>query len=209
VALRRTFIELSLKLDEFFRSLDSLSHAALDVKEERALGLANLVADGCDVVQGFLADAQASLAGALRALGPPLDLENARLAVVAAKDNYLEAVERLDDLREERLEQVEGEGAELGPKGPVWAATVRAAFEQGRSHAWEVVPAFFACFEEISERAVAGSVSVQTTSIGQQVNVGEESLAAADPGSLASAALAAGARAAVSVPVSRNPGGQP
>jgi len=207
VALRKTFVDLGVKLDEMFRSLDSLYSAALFIRAERVEGLTRPIADSVVDAQGFLADAQATLAGAQRAMGPPLDLEGVRLGLVAAKESYLAATEALGGLASQRLEELETAGLELGRGGPEWSRTVRDAFDQCSAQAWEVVPAFFACFEEISERAGTG-VSVQTTSIGQQVNVGEEAVASTDPASLAAVALSAGARAAASFPASRNPGGQ-
>ncbi len=201
MALRPNLLDLSLRLGDLVESVDSLRRAALDIYEERALGLAALVADECEVAKGFLDEARAALADALRALDPPVDFESARVGVLRVKDGFLEAVVRLDALRTRRLRDVANEGSEIGPNGVRWAATVRRSFDDCRSHAWEAVGPFFASFEEITERMAAGAVSVQTTSIGQQINVGEEE--AADPGSLAGAALRAGVRA-VSIP-----GGQP
>ena len=190
-SLRRILPQLVTKLDELFLGFERLRFAALDATEERALGLATLVADGSEVAAGFVAEAQTALSGAQRALGPPLDLESVRLLVGDAKDNFLEAVERLAELREQRLEQVGAEGREL-TRDTSWAPTVHAAFDQARDIAWEVVPSLLRALEEIAERAASAGVSVQTTSIGQQVNVADELEAAS----------------ALAAPFTRNPGGQ-
>ena len=75
----------------------------------------------------------------------------------------------------ERLAEIDDAGSQ-GSDWRDWSAGVVDALEHCREQNAGLVSALFACFEELVERATAGSVSVQTTSIGQQVTVPRDAL---------------------------------
>src|SRR5689334_21759635 len=98
MALRKSFDDLGPRLDELFRVVGELQRSALDVHEEAALGLVSIFANGADDLHGDVAEARVAVDEARAAIGPPLDAERVRLALVAAKDHVLLAGERLDVL---------------------------------------------------------------------------------------------------------------
>jgi hypothetical protein len=171
MALRKTFGELAVRFNELCGAVDALQRAASDHPTEPAVTLARIFGDGADDVDGFLVEARAAAAAADAAIGPPVDLDRMRIALVEAEVQYLHAAERLERLTGcEQVMELDNAVRELGREGRDWALGVRDAVEQCREQSHDIVPALFACFEELTERATASAVSVQTTNIGQQVS---------------------------------------
>jgi hypothetical protein len=154
MALGKTFEALSVQLDELFRAADGLQRAARDEPAEQPVALVRILDDAADDVHGWLANALAAVERGREAIAPPLDLERAGAELVRAKDAYFVATERLATLlTPERLMEITGAGQERGGEWREWAAGVRDALDQCRTQDRTVLPALFACFEEIAEHA--------------------------------------------------------
>jgi hypothetical protein len=138
-----------------FRAVDGLQRAVRDEPTANTLALVRILDDGADDVHGWLANALEAAQNADAAAAPPLvDLESAQAALVEAKGAYFVAAERLGTLlAPERLAEIEGAGRERGGDWREWAIGVHDALEQCRAQDRAIVPALFACFEEVSEHA--------------------------------------------------------
>jgi hypothetical protein len=179
MALKKIFAELSTQLDELFAAAEGLQRAAWDTPPNSAgHALIRIVGESADDVDGWLADARGAMGEALAATESPVDVVRALRGLVQAKEGYFRAVDVLGQLlAPERLEEIDDVGARDRDWGE-WSAGVVDALARCREQNAGVVPVLFYCFEELAERASAGSVSVQTTSIGQQVTVPRDELAA-------------------------------
>jgi hypothetical protein len=179
VALRKTFDALCVQLDEMFRATDELQRAARDKPAQGDLALVRIFGEAADTLQGWLAEALEAAGAAAAAAEPPADLDRARVALAAANERVFRVVDGLADLVSyERIDELAGAGRELGGAWLDWAVGVRYALEQCREQLDLVAESFFACWQELAERATAGGVSVRATAIGQQLST--ETLAAAN-----------------------------
>jgi hypothetical protein len=177
MALGKTCEAFSVLLDEMLTSVDLLNGRARDSAVEDS-ALPGIIGDAADNMHGWLADASAAARDAVKATCGQPDLEAARRALVAAKEAYFRLVQAAIPLFElERLEEIEAIGRELRGDWADWALQVTDALAQCRELYDAVLPALFDCFEELVERALGGAVSVQTTSVGQQLSIPRELLA--------------------------------
>jgi hypothetical protein len=178
MALGKTCETFSVQLNELFRAVDVLQGRARD-SESQDSALPGILGEAADDMHGWLADALAAAREAVEASAGPVELDRTRRALVGAKEAYFHVVEAsLPLFATERLEEIEAIGPELKGDWPDWAEHVTDALTQCREQFDTLLPALFDCFEELAERATAGSVSVQNTSIGQQVTIPHEELAA-------------------------------
>ena len=180
MSLRKTFEELCDRLDDLFRAVDRLQKEARDKPAGDDVALAQILDRQADDLHGWLAEASGAAAAALQAVGPPVDLERARLSLLAAQEHcsarFAETVS--DVLSYDRLDEVRGVPLERGDKWRDWSEDVTEALGACRERLDALTQAFFLCWQELSERVALGGVSVQATNIGQQVMVPREEFVA-------------------------------
>jgi hypothetical protein len=178
VALKKTFEALATELDELLSAANTLQGRAWDPPQGSAgHALVRIVGEDADDVHGWLTGACGAAREAMVATDSPIDPVRALGALVGAKDGYLRAADVLARLlAPERLAEIDDAGSQSSDWHE-WSAGVVDALEHCREQNVGLVPGLFACFEELAERATAGAVSVQTTSIGQQVTIPRDALA--------------------------------
>jgi len=62
-------------------------------------------------------------------------------------------------------------GRDRGGEWLIWTRNVKTALEACREPLYEVNQAIFACWLELTDRLAAATISVQATSIGQQITL--------------------------------------
>jgi hypothetical protein len=176
MALEQAFRELR----QHFRILrDGLEALTMTAEEDRPtrndVVVAGRLSDALLAARGLLEEANSAADEAYRALVHPLDTNSARQALINCQERFhrfaynfafeLASYERLDDLRTV--------GTERGAHWLNWAGVVQQGLEQGLTHVEDVRNAIFLCWQELTERIVAGAVSIKNTTIGQQFMVPE------------------------------------
>jgi len=178
MALGKTCEAFAVELDELFRAVDVLQGRARDSASQDS-ALPGILAQAADDMHGWLAEALVAAREGVQATAGPVDLDRTRRALVGAKEAYFHIAKAAGPLfATERLEEIEAIGPELKGDWPDWAEHVTDALTQCREQFDTLLPSLFDCFEELVDRATAGWVSVQNTSIGQQVTIPREELAA-------------------------------
>lgn len=104
---------------------------------------------------------------------PGFDVNAARQALVFCQDQFNRITHRFtfDLVSYDRLSQLMRLGHERRGEWQAWAGGVRRELEGCQQHLYDTSQALFRCWQEIAERVGMTSVSVQTTTIGQQVTV--------------------------------------
>ena len=133
--------------------------------------------DAVEDALGWLAEALGQvepLACTPPANGPAgFDANRARQALVTAQEQYNRIMNRFtfDLISYDRVAQLMQLGRERRGEWHDWAGIVRQELESCQQHLYDTNQALFRCWLEIAERVGMTSVSVQTTTIGQQVTV--------------------------------------
>jgi hypothetical protein len=174
MALEAAFHDLAV---QFEKLRDVLCGLRLTVVEDKpSEGDAMLVEDFGDTVMDLLEGVDGASAAAnegRKAAGHPLDVERARRALAACHERFNRTMYHFssDLMRYERVSELERLGRERGGEWPVWTFSVKESLDHCQQPFYDVNQALFQCWQEIAERVGMGSVSVQTTSIGQQITV--------------------------------------
>lgn len=172
MALETVFRELSLSLHRLHDSLNALHATTGDTppRDESALadGLQNAVLD----MMGTLHEARKAAMQARKAVGHPANLDSARHALTTCQERF----HRLDQLFASELVSYEKlkELARLGSERRAWipwASTVKVGIEQCREPLEQTSRALVACWEELAERLGMVNISMQATTVGQQITV--------------------------------------
>ena len=175
MTIERTFGDLSQRLQELQESLSGLG-VTIDEDKPRDddVALASILSDAVLAAAGFLEEARQAAEEAQRAVADRCDTDLARRALIRCQKSFHSFGARFaaELCCCERLEDLKSVG-QRGQEWARWAAVAVESLEQCREQVEEIRNALFACWQELTERMGATTVSVRTTNIGQQFTVRE------------------------------------
>jgi hypothetical protein len=171
VTIEHAFCELLVQLRELDEALEALGRTADEDKPmQDDVVIASILSDAVLAERGFLEEARQAAEEAYRAALDPSNAARARGALICCQKEFhrfaghfaseLGSCDRIEDLRTV--------GKERGQGWLNWTTVVTQALEQCRGLVEEARNALFLCWQELSERMSVTSVSVHTTTIGQQ-----------------------------------------
>jgi hypothetical protein len=169
--IERTFRDL---WTQFRRLQDTLLALRLTVVEDRPVkgdvALVDQLEDSILDQMGLLDEGLKAAQAALKAVGHPTDLGQARLAVTTCQERFhgIEQQFSADLVSYEKLKDLVSLGVR-GGEWPLWAKSVKDGLEQCREPLDDASKALAACWQEIAERVGTTSISVQATNIGQKI----------------------------------------
>jgi hypothetical protein len=172
VALEATFDDLVSQLRQLRDTLQGLRLTAVEDRPKgEAVMLIDQMGDASEEVLGRLQEALSHAENAQHAVGPTIDLNGARRSLTASQEQFHELAHSFyeDFLSYERVEAL----LELPQKREhgwlAWTESARRGVDSCRSAINATGYAYFHCWQEIAERVGTNLVSVQTTSVGQQI----------------------------------------
>jgi len=172
MALEAAFNTLSQQLQLFDEALAELHRTVIEKPRKRDVVLVDLLSDAVDDLCGWLAEAKlVALEGISASISDSLNQVRRFLKASQEKLNLI--TERLisDLLCYERIAELTSLGRDRGGEWLIWTRNVKTALEACREPLYEVNQAIFACWLELTDRLAAATISVQATSIGQQITL--------------------------------------
>jgi hypothetical protein len=179
VSLRTEFQGLCAQLESLGETLSRLRMAVDDHPQTGATPrLLESIGDSVEDAHGWLEEALALASAAAdgdereRASGG-FDVNRARQALVFCQEQFNRIMSRFtfDLVSYDRVAQLVRLGQERRGEWQTWAVLVKQELEGCQQHLYDTTQALFRCWLEIAERVGMTSVSVHTTTIGQQVTV--------------------------------------
>jgi len=176
VPLEATFHDLSRQLA---RLLEAFRDARLTVVEDAPLrdtvALVDRLGDAIEDVVGWAQEAFAASNEAEHAVAQPLDSHRARQALTTCQErfNRLTSVFSSDLVSYERIVDLQRLAQRPGGEWRLWVSAVRQVLERVRPPIQDVSQALFLCWQALAERLGTASVSIQNTTIGQQISTTE------------------------------------
>ena len=177
MSLRTEFQGLCAQLESLDETLSRLRTAIDDHPGSGAAPhLLDSVGDAVEDTRGWLEEALALAAtvGANQERGPNgFDVNRARQALVFCQEQFNRIMSRFtfDLVSYDRVAQLVRLGRERRGEWQTWAGLVKQELEGCQQQLYDTNQALFRCWLEIAERVGMTSVSVHTTTIGQQVTV--------------------------------------
>jgi len=172
---------LAAALDQVLASLQAMREALLDVRiaaiEDKPrrgdVVLVDVFGDAADELLGWLEDAVSEIGIARQAIEHGPDLYHVRRELIGCQQYYQRIALRFsfDLLSYARMAELMSCGRTRGDAWRGWANGLKNALERCRQPLYDLDQALFECWQELTERMGAASVSVQATNIGQQVMV--------------------------------------
>lgn len=170
--LEMAFRELSLqlrKLRETFLGVRLTVVEDKPLRDEVALvdTFGNIVED----IMGWIEEAVGAAADSEQAVAGPLDAYRGRRALTTCQERFNRlALQFSSDLMSyERISELKRFGRQRGGEWLRWTKTVTQALDQCREPLQTVNQALFMCWQELTDRLGMTSISVQNTTIGQQI----------------------------------------
>jgi hypothetical protein len=129
------------------------------------------LADAVSELQGAIEEAQHAAARAERAVRHPRNLVETQLALIVIQRCMNGALKTfLEDVSAyEAIQKLIAMGRRKGGKWPEWIALVGTIVEACRVPLYETFQALSECWQELTDRLSAKSISLQTTNVGQQI----------------------------------------
>lgn len=177
MSLRTEFQGLCAQLESLDETLSRLRTAIDDHPGTGAEPhLLDSFGDAVEDTRGWLEEALAlaSQVGANQERGPNgFDVNRARQALVFSQEQFNRIMSRFtfDLVSYDRVAQLVRLGRERRGEWQTWAVLVKQELEGCQQQLYDTNQALFRCWLEIAERVGMTSVSVHTTTIGQQVTV--------------------------------------
>jgi len=172
VALEATFGDLSVQLLQLQEAVKGLRLTAVeDLPEGDVVMLVQQIGDSAQELVGRLQGAGSHAEQALQAVGQVPDLNGARRSLAMSQEEFMELSGTFleDFLSFERVGAMIRLGQVRGRDWAQWVESIRRGVEVCTSAIRAVNGAYFHCWQEIAERVGTNSVSVQTTTVGQQI----------------------------------------
>jgi len=121
---------------------------------------------------GTLHEARKAALNARRAVGHPVDLDQARRALTLCQERFhrIEQLFAADLVSYEKFKELDRLGNERRAWLP-WSSTVKQGIEQCRQPLEQTSAALAACWQELAERLGTMSISMQATNVGQQISM--------------------------------------
>ena len=173
MALEATFRDLSVYLQHLHDALNALQVTLGDKPPDGESALADGVEATVLDMMGTLHEARKAALDARRAVGHPVDLDQARRALTICQQRF-QQIERqaADDLTSyDKLKELARLGSERRREWLPWATSVRQSIEQYRQPQEAVSLALANCWQELAERLGTISISMQATNVGQQITL--------------------------------------
>ncbi len=173
MALEKTFRKFSTQLR---RLLDRLQELRVTVVEDKPTSNDAAIVDKLEYavedLLGWLNEVIEAGRIAERAVGHPLDMEQARRALTTCQEQFhrLEQSFGVNLISYERVKDLTSFGRERRGEWPSWVTSAKQGIEQCRQPLEEAGKALAECWQEIAERVGALSVSVRNTNIGQKID---------------------------------------
>jgi hypothetical protein len=172
VALEATFEDLTGQLRKLRDVLQALSMTTgEDRSRAEAVVLVDKINDSVMELAGWLENSLAAAEKGEEAVSQVPDLNRARRQLAVSQEGFQKLSEAFfsDLLSYDRIAELVQFGSEHGRQWMAWANTVKRGLEGCRPHLDTVAHSYFRCWQEIAERVGTSSVSLQTTTIGQQI----------------------------------------
>jgi len=174
MALRKVLELLAVTLDGMTGAVRELKVHVADQSGADAV-LVERLDDGVQDLLALLAEARIAVGRALMPGERTAAVAVAATELATAHDRVLEATRKLNVLlAHETVVDLLELGTSRGGGWLPWAEAVHDALDRCRGPLDDVHRSLLECWQEVAERGVAGSVSVQATNIGQQVTVPSE-----------------------------------
>lgn len=173
MAIEAAFQTLVGKLGAAREAFESLRLTAVEDRPLRdEVLLVERLGNAVDDFQGWLEEAAAAAGEAQQTVRHPLDGYRARETLARAHERFLRLEYQFffEGVSYEKIDELSRFGRRRGREWLGWTGSVIQALDQCRAPLRDVDAALLVCWQELSERLGAGSVSVQTTNIGQQIS---------------------------------------
>lgn len=182
--LKEAVDELQLNISgDYYPQSRSNHPAGVDEGREQAPFPVEQLGDAVSELQGAIDEAQhAAFAATERAVRHPRRLPEIQTALItiqrcinAVLKTYLEDVDAY-----EAMQRLAVMANRKGGEWPKWVALVRTVIQACRSPLHETLQALLECWQELAEATAAKAISLQTTTIGQQITKPEHQTHAAN-----------------------------
>jgi len=172
VALEATFRDLSVCLHHLHDGLNELQVTLGDKPPDDESALADGVEAAVLDMMGILHEARKAAMNARKAVGHPVDLDQARRALTICQQRFHQIEQQFasDLVSYERLKELDRLGNERRAWLP-WSSTVKQGIEQCRQPLAQTSTALASCWQELAERLGTMSISMQATNVGQQITM--------------------------------------
>jgi hypothetical protein len=172
VALEATFRDLSVCLHQLHDALNELQVTLGDKPIDDESAVADDVETKVLDAMGTLHEARKAALNARRAVGHPVDLDQARRALTLCQERFhrIEQLFAADLVSYEKFKELDRLGNERRAWLP-WSSTVKQGIEQCRQPLEQTSAALAACWQELAERLGTMSISMQATNVGQQISM--------------------------------------
>jgi hypothetical protein len=176
VALEATFRGLCFCLHQLHDAVNELQVTLGDKPPDDESALADGLETAVLDIMGTLHEARKAALNARRAVGHPLNLDQARRALTICQQRFHQIEQQFasDLVSYEKLKELARLGSERRAWLP-WANTVKQSIEQCRQPLEEASKTLAACWQELAERL--GMVNFSVRSIGQQIKMAAEAKA--------------------------------
>ncbi len=183
MALERTFRELPDSLRRLRDCVLALQLTAReDVPKQGSVLLIDKLGDTVDDTLGWTEESLALSIAALQAVTHPVDMEQARRALVECQEQFLRVQQCF--LRElfsyELGKDLVAFGKTRQGEWRAWVKSVRQGLAHCRIPLEECGRVLMHCWQDIAEHASAATMSVHTTNIGQQITAADLKTTAGD-----------------------------
>ena len=172
MALQKSFQALCGQLRELQEVLEAVNTTVEEDRPRRKdVVVASSLADAILAVRGLLEESRVAADEACDAIGPSPDLDRARRALTTCQERFHRfAAEFSHDLVSyDRMADLASVARERGRDWASWVEVVHQGLAQCQAFVEEGREALFLCWQDLTERLSATSVSVHTTNIGQQL----------------------------------------
>lgn len=181
MSLRTEFQSLYAQLESLNETLSNLRTAIDDHPPKgTSVLLLDAFGDAVEDTLGWLEEALGLVVPLMQASeqrpASDFDMNRARQALVICQEHFNRIMSRFmfDLVSYDKVAQLMQLGRERRGEWQAWAVMVKQELEGCQQHLYDTNQALFRCWLEIAERIGMNSVSVQTTTIGQQVTVPHE-----------------------------------
>jgi hypothetical protein len=176
MALEKTFQELPAELRRLRDTILGLRLTVVEDKPRRdEVVLVEHQGNAVEDLLGWAEEAVVAAVEAQQAVAHPLNEHRARHALTTCQDRYNRLVQQYwSELASyEQIAELMRFGRSRRGEWQAWTRGVRQALEDCRRPLQDAGQALFRCWQDLAERLGMSSVSIQNTTIGQQISTPE------------------------------------
>ena len=173
MGLERTFQELNAQLQKLRDNIGALSMTFGDQPPRNAPVLVQELGERVEILLGWLRDAASAGAEAVVAVQAPVDADRARRALGQCQEPLGQVARYLafEIATREQLNDLAAFGRRRGGEWSVWAPFVCKTLAECQGDCYDTNQALLHCWQDLAERSISTTISVQATSIGRQATV--------------------------------------